>query len=122
VLATALVDPDEDVRVAGVRLLARGSDRAQAIGELVREVGRGSHAVRCAAALELLRLDPAAAARAWSPGELPVSASDPVGALGLALQAHAPDPGEGTLDAVRDALRAPAYRVRLMTARGLAGP
>lgn len=122
VAEASLADTDEDVRVAGVRLLARACDRARAIDGLAREVGRGSDAVRCAAALELLRLDPAAAARAWSEGGLPVSASDPVGALGLALQAHAPAPDEGTLDAVRDALRAPAYRVRLMAARGLAGP
>lgn len=121
-VAAALRDPDEDVRVAGVRLLARTPDRAAAVEGLVAEIGRGSDAVRCAAALELLRLDAPAAARAWSANRLPIGADDPVGALGLSLQVHAPEPGEGTLDAARAALRASAYRVRLMAAQGLAGP
>lgn len=122
VAPAALDDPDEEVRVAAVALLGRAAPMADALLGLGREVGRGSDAVRCAAALELLRLDPPAAARAWAASHLPIAADEPTGALGLALQAHAQEPAEGTIEALRAALRAPAYRVRIMAARGLQGP
>ncbi|MCO5169163.1 MAG: hypothetical protein M9894_22700 [Planctomycetes bacterium] len=114
----ALTDPDEDVRLTAVGLVPRVTSAATAL--LVQELGRGSDAVRCAAALELLRLDPSAVTQAWLSHDLPAAGGDdPVAALGLALRAH----GDGAaLAPAREALRAPAYGVRLMTARGLAGP
>lgn len=114
-----LTDPDEDVRLAAVTLLARAS--TDAVPLLVHELGRGSDAVRSAAALELLRADPQAAARAWLRHDLPVGVDAPMAALGLALRAHGPADA-AVLASAREALRASDYRVRLMAARGLAGP
>lgn len=109
---------DRDVRVAAVRLVARAAppDRAGAL--LAAVVERGDEFARREAALELLRLDPLAARRAWTAAKLPTDTP-----LGLALLAH-----ERKDTAAVAALRAllldrdASYERRLLAVRGLAGP
>lgn len=123
----AMREEDEDARAAGLLLLRLALPREEAARALATELTRSPEHVRCAAALELLRLDPAAARRAWAAAGLPVAASAgdadaaPLGALGLALVAHGQADGAVTA-ALRDVLRAHDYRARLLAVRGLRGP
>jgi hypothetical protein len=108
----------QDVRVAAVRLLARVASPERARALLAAIVERSDEPARHEAALELLRLDPPAARRAWTAAKLPTDTP-----LGLALLLHERK-DTAAVAALRDLLlgRDAPYERRLLAARGLAGP